>query len=217
MRISYLSKETGLPVATIKYYLRERLLPPGRPTGRNQADYDDRHLRRLQLIRALTHVGKLDLSTVRQLLASIEDRQLPLAGLYEVVHSLSGEAVNLSDATADVDQFIDELGWAVHPDAAGRAQLAQVVAALRRLGCDCSIQYFAPYAAMAEQLVEQEMALLPADDADVDRAAAVVRAVLLEVALTAVHRMAREHYVYQWLGKGSSERPARAEAAADRA
>ena len=46
MRISDLSRQSGVPVATIKFYLREQLLPPGEPTGRNQAVYLDRHLRR---------------------------------------------------------------------------------------------------------------------------------------------------------------------------
>jgi len=207
MRISYLSRQAGLPVATIKFYLREGLLPPGTPTGRNQADYGDDHLRRLLFIRALTAVGKLDLATVRQLLATIEDDQVALTGLYEVVHSLSGdpapkEGNGLPEASADVDRLIDELGWSVDSGAAGRDQLAQVVAALRRLGCDCGIGFFGPYAATAEQLVAQEMDLLPEDGVEVDRAAAVVRAVLLEVALTAVHRMAREHYVTRQFGKG---------------
>ncbi|GIF72130.1 MerR family transcriptional regulator [Asanoa siamensis] len=212
MRISCLSRQTGLPVATIKFYLREGLLPPGTPTGRNQADYDEGHLRRLRLIRALTNVGKLDLSTVRQLLASIEDDELSLASLYGVIHSFPDDAAppklnGLADATADVDKLIDDLGWSISPDAAGRDRLVQVVAALRQLGCDCGIQFFAPYATTAEQLVAAEMDLLRPESEGIDRAAAVVRAVLLEVALTAVHRLAREHYVTNRFGPADDEPP----------
>lgn len=39
MRISELSDVTGVSVATIKYYLREELVPPGERTAPNQADY----------------------------------------------------------------------------------------------------------------------------------------------------------------------------------
>src|SRR6266540_3706180 len=38
MRISDLGRKSGVPIATIKFYLRERLLPQGKPTGRNQAE-----------------------------------------------------------------------------------------------------------------------------------------------------------------------------------
>jgi DNA-binding transcriptional MerR regulator len=199
MRISDLSRQTGLPVATIKFYLRERLLPPGKPVQRNQAQYGEAHLLRLQLIRAFTNVAKLDLSTVRVLLAGIDDEQLPLAELYEVVTSYPDNVVDqegggVAEARADVDCFLGGLGWQIDPNSAGRDQLSQVLAALRRLGCDCGIGFFAPYAAAADRLVAQEMDLLPAGGVGADRAAAVVRSVLLEVALTAVHRMAREHH-----------------------
>ena len=53
MRIAELSRDSGVPVPTIKYYVREGLLPPGELTSPNQAQYDASHLRRLRLIRAL--------------------------------------------------------------------------------------------------------------------------------------------------------------------
>ena len=37
MRMAELSRRTGVPVPTIKYYLREGLLPPGERTSPNQA------------------------------------------------------------------------------------------------------------------------------------------------------------------------------------
>lgn len=202
MRISELSKQTGLPVATIKFYLRERLLPPGIPTGRNQAEYGDAHLRRLRLIRALTNIGHLDLSTVRELLAAIEDDRLPLRDLYEVVNrAVSPQEPESPDpawvmrARADVDEFVDERRWRVESDAPARDRLAHVLTALRLLGCECGIEYFIPYADAAERLALQELDLLPSDGSGVDRAAAVVRTVLLEIALAAMRRMAQEHYL----------------------
>lgn len=38
MRISELAKESGTPVATIKYYIREGLLPAGTPVNARQSD-----------------------------------------------------------------------------------------------------------------------------------------------------------------------------------
>src|SRR4051794_30992013 len=59
MRISELSQVSGVPVATIKYYLHEGLLPAGIPTSATSASYDERHVDRLNLIRALVDVGRV--------------------------------------------------------------------------------------------------------------------------------------------------------------
>src|SRR5215469_5344529 len=72
MRIAELSCDSGVPMPTIKYYLRDGLLPPGELTSRNQAQYDERHVRRLKLIRALLDVAGLSIAGVRDALAAID-------------------------------------------------------------------------------------------------------------------------------------------------
>lgn len=44
MRLAELSRRSGVSTATIKYYLREGLLPPGRQVNPTTAEYDDGHL-----------------------------------------------------------------------------------------------------------------------------------------------------------------------------
>ena len=73
MKISDLSAATDVPVATLKYYLREGLLPPGEPLTRTSADYGDAHVERVRLIRALTSVGGLSLATTARVLEVIEE------------------------------------------------------------------------------------------------------------------------------------------------
>ena len=212
-------------MATIKFYLRERLLPPGAPTARNQADYDCQHLKRLRLIRAFTGVGQLDLSSVRDLLAAIDDAGSPLPELYSAVNrtlfteapAAAGPAADpaavvpaadpggVGQARADVDEFIADLGWQVEPESPGRGSFAQVLAALRRLGCEADTSFFAPYADAAEQLAAWELDLLPDDEVDADRAAAVARTVLFEVALAALRRMAQEHYLTHRFGPSQED------------
>ena len=66
MRIAELSRRSGVSVPTIKYYLREGLLPGGTTTGSpNQAAYDETHLRRLKLIRVFIDVGGLSVAATR--------------------------------------------------------------------------------------------------------------------------------------------------------
>src|SRR5690242_10733928 len=72
MRISELSRITGLTVPTIKYYIREGLLPAGTAISATQAEYDRAHVDRLRLIRALVEVGRLSITTVSELLATLD-------------------------------------------------------------------------------------------------------------------------------------------------
>jgi DNA-binding transcriptional MerR regulator len=202
MRISELSRRSGVPVGTIKFYVREGLLPPGELTARNQAEYGEHHLRRLRFIRVLTGIVQMDLSSVRDLLLAIEYEHLPLHDLFDVVNEalvpqakVAMPSPSLAPARSDVDELVDRLGWRVAPDAAARDILAQVVAALHDLGCDCDIDFFLPFAAAADQLVVQELDLLPAGREADARAAAVARAALLAVAMAAMRRMAHEHHL----------------------
>ncbi|KUP95458.1 MerR family transcriptional regulator, partial [Thermobifida cellulosilytica] len=71
MRIGELSRRSGVSVPTIKYYLREGMLPEGERTAANQVRYSESHLRRLRLIRGLIDVGGLPVPTVREVLAEI--------------------------------------------------------------------------------------------------------------------------------------------------
>ena len=72
MRISELARESGIPVATIKYYIRQGLLPAGAPVNARQCDYSSRHLDRLRLIRGLLHVLGASIEQVREVVAVID-------------------------------------------------------------------------------------------------------------------------------------------------
>lgn len=194
MRISDLSKQGGAPIATIKFYLREGLLPPGEPTAKNQADYTPAHVARVRLIRTLTGIGQLSLSSVREVLTAVDGPNLALRELCIVLNQAlfadqvaSNEVVGAGVARGHVDKFLDGLGWKVQADSPGRQTLAQVLAALRYLGWDFDAEVFLPYAAAAQSLARQEHAALPDDPA-----AVVARSVLFGVALTAMRRLAQE-------------------------
>ena len=79
MKISELSERSGATIATIKYYIREGLLPTGDPTAPNQAAYGDEHLADLALIRALRERAKLPIAAIRRVMAEVaaaaRDRQ----------------------------------------------------------------------------------------------------------------------------------------------
>ena len=103
MWMSELSSRSGLPVPTIKYYLREELLHPGEAVGATRARYDDSHVRRLRLVRALTEVAGMRLEDVRRVLVAIDDPTLSL-------HEAIGSAHTRLAPSADGD-FGDAEEW----------------------------------------------------------------------------------------------------------
>src|SRR3954471_106167 len=84
MWISELAARSGLPVPTIKYYLREGLLHPGEAVGATRARYDESHVQRLRLVRALIEVAGMRLDDVRQVIVAIDD---PALSWHEAVGS----------------------------------------------------------------------------------------------------------------------------------
>jgi len=69
--INTLSRDTGINVRTIRYYLAEGLLPP--PSGRGPAaTYDPGHRDRLRLIRRLQE-AHLPLAAIRTQLEALDD------------------------------------------------------------------------------------------------------------------------------------------------
>src|SRR3954453_17373569 len=118
MRMAELSRATGVPVATIKYYLREGLLPRGEvTTSPNQAQYGEEHVRRLTLVRSLVEVGGLSIAAGRAVLAAIDD---PAVSLHHTlafpIAAADAPAPAVDDpahtAAADrIDEVIAERGW----------------------------------------------------------------------------------------------------------
>lgn len=197
MRISELSRRSGVSVATIKYYIREGLLPPGRPTAATQAEYDDQHLRRLRLVRALIGVRGLSVNITRELLGALSQQQ---ADTHRVLGLALG-AIRLAEETgpgtgrlADVDELIEELGWRVHAAAPARAALADTMATLRDLGVPLDRRALLAYARLAEQTAVVDLDQLDgvADPSELAERA-VLLTTLLEPALMALRRLAQEH------------------------
>jgi len=211
VRISDLSHTTGVPIPTVKYYLREGLLPPGERTSPNQARYDERHVQRLRLVRALIEVGGLSVAATKDVLAAVDDEQLPLFELTRVAHRAVTPRPTHDDdpgwraARSEVARWIAGLGWHVRGDSPGLDQLADVLHALHRLGQDCDAPAaFAPYAALAQPIAEAELATVPTEPRDEAVLSVVVGTVLYESSLAALRRLAQEDASWHRFGVGAA-------------
>lgn len=140
MRISELSRSTGVPVPTIKYYVREGLLPPGELTSRNQANYDETHERRLRLIRALLDVGGLKVAAIAEVLGAVDDPARPVHKVLGAAADHLGTAQSGDDdaesaaAGAAVAELIARRGWRAHGSDPAAGDLARALAAMDRVG-----------------------------------------------------------------------------------
>ncbi|MET9217050.1 MULTISPECIES: MerR family transcriptional regulator [unclassified Nocardia] len=199
VRISELSERSGIAVATIKYYLREGLLPAGERTSPNQASYGEEHLRRLRLVRALIEVGGLPVATVGDVLAAVDSPDLSLFRLLGVVQgSMSAPAPAAPEADWDrayetVRAEMDRRGWDTKPSPEAIDTLTSVLVRLAQLGytdwgTTALPTYFDGARVVAETDVSTALAAGGREDI-VD--AVVVLTVLGDTALAAIRRIAQ--------------------------
>jgi DNA-binding transcriptional MerR regulator len=155
MQISRLADLSGTPAATIKYYVREGLLPAGTREGGNRTSYDESHVHRLRVIRAMLEVGKLSVSAVAAVLAALDDTAKPIAETFEVAqNALSRDAVAevaepSPESLARADAVIERAGWAHCGDNVGRRIVAQTIDGFAKAGHPLTDDYLDRYAEAA--------------------------------------------------------------------
>ncbi|QDO01034.1 MerR family transcriptional regulator [Streptomyces sp. RLB3-17] len=204
MRLSELSERSGVSTATIKYYLREGLLTPGRQVNATTADYDESHLRRLRLVRALIQVGRVPVATAREVLGHVDDESLGRtirlgAALWALPQEPEPDDQDpaVRSARREVDQLLANLGWETARELAPLSpvhrSLVAAVATLIRLGYSWDAELLAPYAELMHQVAMRDLDYLETHTSDAERVeTAVASAVLFEPVLRALHRLAQE-------------------------
>jgi DNA-binding transcriptional MerR regulator len=220
MQVSELSRRSGVPIPTIKYYLREGLLPPGAATAATRAEYSEPHLRRLRLIRALLEIGELPVTSIKHIVSGLDDAAVGLHDLLGRVQYALGPQVSppaddpdWQSADAEVTALIDDLGWIITPEAPARALLAGALVALHRLDSAPQGLGLREYAVEVSRVAALEVASVggvppeppPGETASVaDRTAVVESAVagmvLYEQVLIALRRLAQEDASAAWFG-----------------
>ena len=194
MRISDLSRETGVPVATIKFYLREHLLPPGRSTAATQAEYGQAHVDRLRLVRALTDVGRMPLATVRWVLDVVDNAAATTAEAVGAAHdSLPPLVPHGDEPPARALRVIDDVGWAVDPASSSLWQLEAALAAAEEVGLPLGPERLAVYAGAALDVARVDVADVPRTGPQEAVHYVVVGTVLYEPVLLALRRLAQQH------------------------
>ncbi|MFE6869550.1 MerR family transcriptional regulator [Kitasatospora sp. NPDC057692] len=201
MRLAELSERSGLPTATIKYYLREQLLPPGVLVSAKQADYGEEHLRRLRLVRALIQIGRMPIATAREVLTAIDDENLDQNDRLGVAVGALPPGLTRPDqddrATAaarrEADLLLDSLGWEDCAEASSGPYRALVaaLAALAALGYPHDLDHLLPYAQQATRLAAHDLDMIQECEGPSEQIeAAVALTVLYEPVLLSLRRLA---------------------------
>ncbi|MEV7520676.1 MerR family transcriptional regulator [Streptomyces sp. NPDC091371] len=199
MRIGELSARTGVPVPTIKYYVREGLLPAGELSSPNQARYEDSHERRLRLIRGLLEVGGLSLAAIREVLTAVDDKEKPVHKVLGAIadrlvpeHGGGEPDAETVLAREKVAQLVAARGWQVDPGGPAGESLAAALAALSRAGHGRFEEVLDAYAEAAERVAGADMAYVSRMVAREDLVESVaVGTVLGDTMLAALRRLAQ--------------------------
>ena len=204
MRLAELSKHSGISTATIKYYLREGLLPPGRQINATTAEYDEEHLRRLRLVRAMIQVGRVPVATVREVLRHVDDDSLGRtirlgAALWALpqIPEPDAEDEHVRAAQRETDELLRTLGWSnarlLTTISPAYRSLVVAVAALRRLGYDWDAELLVSYARLMHRAAVLDLDFVETRESEAERIeTAVLGAILVEPMLQALHRLAQE-------------------------
>lgn len=195
MRMAALSEASGVPVPTIKFYLRAGLLPPGVRTSPNQSQYDTPHLKRLALIRSLTELGGCSLATVSEIVHAADEPTVRPAELSAILSR------TVTDKLADrpvagvqprfqpVDAVMREQGWRLTGNDEHRLTAALLLGIMERLDLHHTTDSLRAYAAAATVAADAE----PAPERDALQS--VLAAILDDALLAALRRMAQASMV----------------------
>ncbi|WP_330289759.1 MerR family transcriptional regulator [Streptomyces sp. NBC_00576] len=235
MRISELSRRSGVPAATIKYYRREGLLPEGRALNPTTVEYDEEHIQRLRLIRSLIQLGGLSVARTREVLEAVERPLDAFETLAVVHHALpvpsaetsgkdgegreggeggegSADEAASGGAAARVEALIENMGWQISDASPHRPALAGSLAALSHLGTDYTADDLIPYARLATSTADLDFAQLEGIEDQIALAErAVVLSVLFEPVVRLLRRLAQEdanHRRHHRHACGRGEQPA---------
>jgi DNA-binding transcriptional MerR regulator len=193
VRISQLAAVTDIPVATIKYYLRENLLHDGVRTSATQARYDDSHVRRLKLIRALVGTARLSVNAAREVLLCLDNPPTSGHELLGIAHQAVTPAVPDDVDLSSADALLERWGWGAEAcDRRTRAALVEALRGLSSAGFEPSAALLNRYAAAMRDIAEADVEGVPTGSTEAAMQYVVLGTLLMEPVLLAMRRLAQQ-------------------------
>jgi DNA-binding transcriptional MerR regulator len=193
MRISELSSQTGVPVATIKFYLREHLLHEGVRTSATQAQYDESHVARLRLIRALLGPAGLSVAATHQVIQAIEKPPDSVHDLLGVAATAVARPGGSTDGQPRARELMLHWGLQIdEKDYRTHAALEDALGALDEAGFELPEGALDFYLDHMRQIAQFEIDNVPTDSPTAAVRYVVLGTVLLEPLILALRRLAEQ-------------------------
>jgi DNA-binding transcriptional MerR regulator len=204
VRVSELVERSGVPLPTIKYYIREGMLAPGESTVPRRADYDESHLARLRLIHALTGPADLSLAKVKAILQIIDAPEGNITDqLARATAILAGSQKEITKDWASYprsEKVVRMLGAEYHPEPPAVASLEEALAGVENAGLQPDPRQMAVYGEHMLAIARSEIDAIPQDPAQAVEYS-VLGTVLYEPVLTAIRRLAHQSIVVNRSGR----------------
>lgn len=195
VRLAELSTRSGLSTPTIKYYLRLGLIPSGITESTTWASYDEGHLRRLTLVKALTDIGGLSLDAVRRVIAAVEDDTVSLheaLGTAQWQLPPAIEAESSAGSLARVDALLERHDWTLAPESPHRHALAAALDVLEGLDFPATDEVLDSYATAMDAVAGVEVQRISGEERSLAAEHVVVGTLLYEPVLLTLRRIAHE-------------------------
>lgn len=141
MKIAELEELTGVPIGTLKYYIREGLLPKGELSFSNQAQYNQFHIDRVKHIKLLQDIGGLSISKIKEIIkhldSEVPDRQSAFQQLMLKLrnHKYSEDNIpdNIQNELDKIKKILDDNSWNYYPNDPVLLDIAVYVTKIKEL------------------------------------------------------------------------------------
>ncbi|HVW24835.1 MAG TPA: MerR family transcriptional regulator [Polyangiaceae bacterium] len=199
MKVSELSRRSQVPLPTIKFYIREGLLPAGTRTGKNQAEYSEEHLERLSLIRVLRDEAGLSVAGIGRALKAADSSHEFIEAAIDAIERPSGPRVDEKSkeyraARDAVLELARAHGWEVDGKSAALRDAARALTVITRSFYPeaSTAAFLAPYAEAVSLIAQREIpeGWRPTEAPNAALRYAVLGTVLLEPLILAMRRIA---------------------------
>ncbi|MDO5513362.1 MerR family transcriptional regulator [Corynebacterium sp.] len=202
-----LSQTSGVSVPTIKYYLREGLLPPGRHVKTNQSLYSRDHLTRLKLIAVLSGIARLSLAEIKLVLGELDGPGTVVDTMAAMQNALVGRSTrdveaHEDEARAMLGEIVDERRWNVRRGSEAYEAAVRALARLHTTDLSWDRDMIAEYASHAEAMGALDVRTLSLEGSSDDLLVQMVTGTLLRRQLVdALILLAQQHTTRQMMGE----------------
>lgn len=203
MKISELATLSGAPLSAVKYYQREGLLHRSEKTAPNQAIYDQSHVQRVRLIRALLGAGGLSISSAKAVIDALDADSLAQAfGVAQA--AMSAPRTTDPEPSPQSRERVSELahahGWKTTPENPGFEVAARALDGFQSISFEPSDSFLGAYAAAAAKVAKADLtAVMRLPDREQKTELMVIGSVLGNPLLAGLRSLAHENETHTHL------------------